>query len=39
MDQKDVELIPQYEYNFETFFKSIDSIKALAILGVIKGIF
>ena len=37
MEKTNVELNPQNEYNFEIFFKSINSIKALAILGVILG--
>ncbi|MFW9865981.1 MAG: acyltransferase family protein [Candidatus Thorarchaeota archaeon] len=37
MERTKIELNPQYEYNFDIFFRSINSIKALSILGVILG--
>jgi peptidoglycan/LPS O-acetylase OafA/YrhL len=37
MVKTDNELIPIDDYNFDIFFKSINSIKALGILGVILG--
>jgi peptidoglycan/LPS O-acetylase OafA/YrhL len=37
MEQTNVELNPQNVYNFDIFFRSINSIKALSILGVILG--